>query len=334
VAASGTLTSSARRAVRDPSIDVLRGLAIVTMVAANMAPYVLEEPHPMPFRIYGSFAAPTFVFLAGMMVGGSTRPMAVTHVLKRSAGLLAIAAGIDIVCWGVAPFTTFDVLYLIALALPTAALCVALDLRIHAALGLAILAATPFVRERLGYGPLLADPEPWPVWRRLLVDGWFPLFPWLGVAVLGGAASRLRAMTAPRVQMLAGGALTVFGLLAYVIRPPELVTRAGYSELFYPPTLRYLCVAIGTLILLLAVMPRILRFLPLAWLETYGRASLLLYVVHTLLIAFVFKALFGPQPFFRFLALYLCHVALLWGIARAMPALASLRRIEAGPGTG
>ncbi len=45
---------------RDKKIDILRGLAIFTMIAANISPYVLIEPHPFWFRLYGSFAAPLF----------------------------------------------------------------------------------------------------------------------------------------------------------------------------------------------------------------------------------------------------------------------------------
>src|SRR6185295_19217245 len=108
-------------------------------------------------------------------------------------------------------FESFDVLYLIGLALPFAALCLALDVRFHALLGALILALTPFVRDKLGYGPLLDDPEPWPVWRRLLVDGWFPVFPWLGVALLGAAASRVRESFSARAQIGLGVALVAFG---------------------------------------------------------------------------------------------------------------------------
>src|SRR5262245_51031015 len=61
------------RAARDPSIDVLRGLAVFMMVAANLAASALEGPHPLWFRLYGSFAAPLFVLLSGMMVAYTAR---------------------------------------------------------------------------------------------------------------------------------------------------------------------------------------------------------------------------------------------------------------------
>ena len=51
--------------MRDKTIDILRGLAIFTMIAANISPYVLIEPHPFWFRLYGSFAAPLFILISG-----------------------------------------------------------------------------------------------------------------------------------------------------------------------------------------------------------------------------------------------------------------------------
>lgn len=53
---------------RDTSIDTLRGIAILTMVAADLAASVLKEPHPFWFRLYGSWAAPMFILLSGFMI--------------------------------------------------------------------------------------------------------------------------------------------------------------------------------------------------------------------------------------------------------------------------
>jgi uncharacterized membrane protein len=304
------------KGARDPSIDVLRGLAIVTMVAANMAPYSLEAPHPIPFRIFGSFAAPTFVFLAGMMVGGSRRSARVAHAFRRAAMLFAVAAVIDVGCWHIVPFEGFDVLYLLGLALPLASICLAVETRTHAFLAVSIVALTPIVRAWLGYGPLLPESEPWPFWRRWLVDGWFPVFPWLGVALLGTLMTRTGIAREPRVQGLAGAGLAFVGVVTLVVKPPTLVTRAGYSELFYPPTIRVLCIAIGVLLALMAAIPHVRKFAPLEWLEVYGRASLLMYIAHTVLIAFVFKG-FGPRRIPGFVALYAVHLAVLWAVAWA-----------------
>ena len=56
------------RPPRDDVIDLLRGFAVVTMIAANLSAKALAEPHPLWFRCFGSFAAPLFVLLAGMMI--------------------------------------------------------------------------------------------------------------------------------------------------------------------------------------------------------------------------------------------------------------------------
>src|SRR5260370_22227198 len=58
-------TEMAASTPRDVTIDVLRGLAIVTMVAANLAASALAKPHPFWFRLYGSFATPPVVRFAG-----------------------------------------------------------------------------------------------------------------------------------------------------------------------------------------------------------------------------------------------------------------------------
>src|SRR3989344_8074386 len=105
---------------RDNTIDILRGLAIFTMVAANMSAHSYQEPHPYWFRIYGSFAAPTFVFLAGLMVSFTTfyKTYPLSYFLKRGVAIICIAACIDMLCWGAVPFVTYDVLYVIGLSLP------------------------------------------------------------------------------------------------------------------------------------------------------------------------------------------------------------------------
>lgn len=311
---------------RDADVDAVRGLAIITMVAANMAPYSLVAPHPLPLRVYGSFAAPTFIFVSGMMVGGKQRPALLGPEFRRCARLLLVAAAIDVLCWHITPFTTFDVLYLIALATPIAALCRSLPLHAHVLVGLGVLAVTPLLRAWLGYGPLLPGSATSPVFHRLLVDGWFPVFPWLGVALLGAAAGRIRTRIGPRNRIASGAALAGLGLLGLLVLGPVLVTRQGYSELFYPPTISVLCVAIGALLLIHAAFPRIRRRVPLGFLEVYGRASLLLYVTHTVLIVFVLEPAFRPQPLAGFLCLYAGHLAVLWGVLRARGALAERRR--------
>ena len=55
---------------RDQAFDGMRGLAIILMIASNVAPYALAYPHPLWLRSLGSFAAPIFIFLAGYFASG------------------------------------------------------------------------------------------------------------------------------------------------------------------------------------------------------------------------------------------------------------------------
>ena len=306
---------------RSHAIDALRGAAIVTMFAANLAGPCLLPPHPMWLRIYGSFAAPTFVLLAGMMTSLSSQPAPMHRLLKRSALLLLLAASIDLLCWGIDPFETFDVLYLLGLALPLAGLCSRLELWVHLLLAATIVLVTPWLHRAVGYGPLLPDQlaYPWPAWRRLLVDGWFPVFPWLGFALLGGVLGRFNPLSDARRPWLVplGSGLMALGAVAWWLAPPAIVTRDGYSELFYPPSPQYLAVALGAVLLMLALFDLLERRFSLAWLVVLGRSSLLLYVTHVALIAFVLDEWFEGQTLPAFLALYGVMALSLWGLAWA-----------------
>jgi uncharacterized membrane protein len=275
----------------------------------------------MWLRVYGSFAAPTFVLLAGMMTSLSSRPAPMNRLLKRSALLLLLAASIDLVCWGIDPFETFDVLYLLGLALPLAGLCSRLKLSAHLLIATGIVLVTPWLHRAVGYGPLLPEhlAYPWPAWRRLLVDGWFPVFPWLGLALLGSVVGRLRPLADARRPWLVplGSGLVALGALAWWVAPPAIVTRDGYSELFYPPSPQYLAVAFGAVLLMLALFDKLEQRFSLAWLVVLGRSSLLLYVTHVALIAFVLDEWFEGQTLPAFLALYGVMALSLWALAWA-----------------
>jgi uncharacterized membrane protein len=301
---------------RSHALDALRGAAIVSMFAANLAGPCLLPPHPLWLRVYGSFAAAAFVFLAGLMTTLAKRPAPWPRLLRRSALLFGLAVAIDVLCWGIEPFETFDVLYLLGLALPITGLCGRLPAALHALLAASVLLLTPWLQHTIGYGPLLPDQlaYPWPAWRRVLVDGWFPLFPWLGVALLGGLAGRFELLdgTARRWLVPAGAGLVAAGSIGWLLKPPTLVTRAGYSELFYPPSPQYLAAALGAVLLVLALFAQLSRRFELKWLVVLGRASLVLYVAHVALIALLLDEWFEGQTLPAFLALYGAMSLVLW----------------------
>ena len=321
---------------RDHTIDILRGMAVFTMIAANMAAHSLAEPHPLLFKFYGSFAAPCFIFLAGMMVSYTAhykghKPM---YYVWRGLLVILVAALIDIFCWGVVPFTTFDVLYLLGFSMPFTDLFLKLN-RTLQIMGIALLfAATPVIQCLWGYRPELIEPyitdiqnglSGVPVLHQFLIDGWFPLLPWLGVTFLGAFIGQWRirhsAVKVNMYFMLAGLFLALTGATCWYFVKPVLYTREGYSELFYPPTLYYLATMLGIILFALGAIYKIRNIKAMQFFGAYGRASLLMYITHTVLIAFVFNVYFGTYELPVFITLYLVHTLILWGVATGIQQL-------------
>src|SRR5262245_15873624 len=91
---------------RDLTIDILRGLAVFTMVAAKLAASALEGPHPLWFRLYGSFSAPLFVLVSGMMVAYTSHRKAhgLRYFAYRGAIVIGIAALLEMAIWKFYPF--------------------------------------------------------------------------------------------------------------------------------------------------------------------------------------------------------------------------------------
>jgi len=339
---------------RDISIDILRGIAIFAMIAANMAPYNFAEPHGFAFRIYGSIAAPMFIFLAGMMVSytATIKAHKLNYYLKRAGATLLVAALIDSLIWDILPFITYDVLYMIALGMPVIFFFNKLPRAAQVILIVLIFAITPLLHYYLGYaespsevvlseGNAFTAASEIPVWRQFLHEGWFPLFPWIGVSLLGAFVGSFKFKTAPEAfhknLLIAGAALFVTGLVSWLIILPEvatnegfdgspqspvfykfLITREGYSELFYPPTFFYLFTFLGFILMMLPLMYKIQRNAVLNLLTVYGRSSLLVYILHTLFIAVIFAnedSIFGNiglHDFGGFMLLYLLHALVLW----------------------
>jgi uncharacterized membrane protein len=142
---------------RYPSIDIFRGVAIFTMLAANSAAGSLIPPHHFWFRIYGSFAAPIFVFLAGFMVGIGYQKHPLSYFIKRGAEIFLVAAFIDAFIWRVLPGTTFDVLYLTGLGIPVAAFTLKLKTPIRISLCILFFAMGPILQHVFYYEPMVHE---------------------------------------------------------------------------------------------------------------------------------------------------------------------------------
>lgn len=331
---------SSGRMFRDIPVDILRGLAITIMIGANIIPFLLAPPVPFWVRMIASIAAPLFIFLSGMMVALSchTKYRTFSYFAIKGILIICIASAIDLIAWGYLPFTGMDVLYLIGFSLPIVYLVLSLPSEGRLAVFLGIFIASPVLRELLGYTALplqipvsslltgaVGLPSVADVLSQWLISGWFPVFPWLAIALLGAEAGAFRwhrrtitSFARRDFASLAGGALLLGFVFWYMMPVPTLI-RSGYVELFYPPEpefLFFMVSAIFCLFIIADLLPGENRFLdPI---RAMGECSLAMYIIHITLIAVIIAPWNLEVPLVQFLAVYLLFVLVMVFIAYAL----------------
>jgi uncharacterized membrane protein len=317
---------------RDVVVDVMRGLAIFTMIAANLAGDSLVQPHPFLLRLYGSFAATIFIFLAGTMVAYGSARHTLGHSILRGGLIVLVGAGIDAGVWRVYPFTTFDVLYLIGFSLPIATLISRLKPVPIVCLAALIVLAGPLLRAAFGYAaypleivfgnelPGLGKALP-AITSHWLIDGFFPVFPWTA-AMLFGVAFGLERRSNEKfcdclnpAVIIGAMALLVVGCIVWVVFPGELIVRKGYSELFYPPTIGHFVTALGVVAAGFVFFDGLGYSSSLWFLRVLGRHSLAIYVAHLVAIEVIARHLDTQLTLKRFALAYALLVAGLVALA-------------------
>ena len=326
-----TITNSLHE--RDKTIDILRGLAIFTMIAANMIPGLLMDTPSILFRLYGSFAAPIFIFLSGMMVSFTItkKNHSAQYFITRTIILLLIGAAIDLLITGIYPFITFDVLYLIGASTFLTFLFKKLRISSQYILVIIIFVLTPLLQNIFGYCqipveihlPLVSENISIPIktiLKQLFIDGWFPLFPWIGFAFLGSIASdiRLKYKNFSNLPILFIGLIVlIMGEIIWNINPGQMYIRNGYSELFYPPTHGFILTSIGVIIILFYIIDLKSSLIIYKPFSILGRWSLEIYIIHLFIISLLGKIL-KPQSMNIFLAIYIGVAILLLGLCNVM----------------
>ena len=316
---------------RDRPVDLLRGIAIVLMVGANTIPYLLAPPVPFGIRVLSSLAAPLFILLSGMMVALSCtqkrRPF--PYFLIRGGMVILVAALLEALVWDVVPGVSMDVLFLIGISLPVAYLFLCLPRPARWGIVAAIFCLTPFVEFIVGYPALPLQVPLAGFWDAIaggllpaaagdwIAGGWFPLFPWLGVALLGAELGTVR-WTRDGIQSFATGraaaiALLVLcsGILLWAAYPGTQLARYGYAELFYPPVPGFFVFAAGAILCLFVIADCIPPARIPAPLTLMGGCSLAIYVLHSAVIAWIIEppGILLPLP-----AFLLCTGVFLFGM--------------------
>jgi uncharacterized membrane protein len=315
---------------RDTTIDILRGIAIFTMIAANTSAPVLAETPPMWFRWYGSLAAPMFIFLSGMMVSLTSQKAnhTLNYFLVRGMIIMAIGAMIDLLVNTIYPFTTVDVLYLIGISLPISYFFLRTNFWFRWVIVILIFALTPILQNAIGYtdypteyslsGEVNNIENQTNILAHWLVDGWFPIFPWAGFSLLGIVMGDLRKkyenFKKPTFILVGIGSLVLGGIIWWFYSG-KMLTREGYIELFYPPTIGYILAVIGFIISLFVLVDYTSSLVLYQPFKILGEASLFMYLSHLAIIRYVISVLWSEQQLQAFGLIYAAFLLVMIGIA-------------------
>jgi peptidoglycan/LPS O-acetylase OafA/YrhL len=125
---------------------------------------------------------------------------------------------------------------------------------------------------------------------RLVLDGWFPLLPWLSVLLAGYIFGGAK-LEAQYNHLFIFSSCVLFAVYAISFYLTEQIQplRNNYSELFYPINFHYLTYLLAiTFALIYLINSDAVKINILAKL---GQYSLSIYLLHTILIKFIFTYL-------------------------------------------
>ena len=301
------------------AIDQVRGLVIVLMVLdhvrdffsnAQFSPTDLAKTTPALFltRWITHFCAPAFVFLAGtsaFLAGRKlSRPALSRFLASRGLWLIVVEFTVVSFAWSFnldyRMGLVMQVIWAIGASMCCLSLLVWLPLGAVATLGGGMIAAHNLLDA--------VTPESWgpyaPLFTLLHVQARipigfvvYPLIPWVGVMCVGYAFGALYARSAAQRNRLtlglgAAGCAVFIALRAlngygdpapWSPQSSGLFTTLSFLNVSkYPPSLAYLLMTLGPMLLALWALER----WPRAWLAplvTFGRVPLFAYVVHLLI---------------------------------------------------
>ena len=323
---------------RDLSVDLCRALAIVLMVSANMAVIATGEAAWI-FRLTSSLAAPMFILLSSMMVAlNYLKGKTLRFSLERSLFLITVAVLCD-VANSVLPGVNVDILYFLSLSLFFVTLMARFSIPTLAVFGILVLIMSAFLQDKYGYRTEMfyaltseniqqvSQNFLREIPQRYLLDGWFPLFPWISVGILGLILGKLRYVTlekrvsfAKPNHILAASSLLLIGGLLWWLFPGEQSVVHNYIELFYPATPGFIFFAMSLCYLMICLFDfHASRF----WMiiEPIGGASLFMYVFHMLVISHVLMPLGKIDFGLRYVMYYFLLITLMIGIGHVLQRL-------------
>jgi uncharacterized membrane protein len=265
------------------------------MIFANSTPYLFDLKNFFTLRYIYTTAAPVFIFLAGFtgqMNFERGNPISYYRIFQ----ILVIAVLIDVLVWRSVPFYTFDVLYLIAFSKFLLHLLQKINKnKIHLLfLGLFIYIYI-FLSNKLGYRSEISDIllkdfiNNYRIYinlnpiNRLLYDGWFPIFPWTIIVIIGAVSyTLLKEIKSKYSIYLITASILSLSILYFILFSIHYPVREKYLELFYP--LNNLLLLIPFSIFLLVI--GIIKWQPsikYEYVNLLGKYSLFAYLINAII---------------------------------------------------
>jgi uncharacterized membrane protein len=290
-------------------IDFIRSIAIIIMIIANSAAVIGNKEYSYFFRIICSLAAPLFVLLSGISFSVSSKYQSTSHTKTRSALYLLITAScIDLFIWQSPPFYTFDVLYIIAFGIflniffnhKTLVYFLSfILLSIGLAVYLQVVLPYRFEMQEISLQNIvdmnIRDYIMSSI-RYMFVDGWFPIFPWICLPIIGTLIIKYQPIYQSNKLYV-----YMFSLFALLVSIYGLITassivplRNGYVELFYPASyLIFILVCSGALLFFTSTFHNKTSNTFINYFSMIGKYSLFIYIIHIAIIHFVLDVFFN-----------------------------------------
>lgn len=223
-----TTTSSGRAAVRVDGVDAARGLALIGMFVAHVAPAAASADLASLLEIADERPRLLFALTAGMglaFISGGTEPISDDRAeLRRQIAIRAVI----LIALGLLIAVTLHPLVYIILDLYGLAFLVMLPLlfmppRAALGVGIALLAVTPGLAELASETDPVVELQSGPlgIVADWVVSGAYPVVVWVPVMLIGLALARF-GLTSPRVVGIAAlaGTMTAAVLLPIVALMP------------------------------------------------------------------------------------------------------------------
>ncbi len=301
--------------MRQPSIDVLRMLAIVMMVVVHFVEN-LSAWHGAQgdgglsldgFWRPTGLAAPLFTFLAGVSYrlwvrGREDRhdsDEAITKAgIRRGLFLIGLGFAFNVLVWLPADVFNWDVLTFIGSALLLLTACRGAPPPVLVLMAVAAVGVSPALRQLADYPSFWTegfyDPDLTlgDVALGFLCVGYFPVFPWIAYPLAGyAAAPGVFPRPGERGSLRPGltGAVLVLTTTASVLARRLGMTAPAWFRVqgwtMFPPSLEYVCGTLGMALVLLSLAHQLLddrgpdsRLARVA--GTFSRHSLTIYLLH------------------------------------------------------